>query len=959
MSRTLWQASPLALALVLVVVLPLLAPGPAIASAPPATPVIASPQPDDVAPGDVHMEIGAPFHDPDGDAHVATDWEIRAVEGDAVVWAAYDSSELVHAHFSDGQFMGPLAGKDRLDYRTTYLFRARFRDSSGAWSAWAERQFRTARVVVNQLIYTQAVLDRPLPIWTSDGGAPIGLPPGAEARFETGQSVPFLTLAGTDAGLAASAGDWQASPAEARLRLTAPGNQPLNLPTSRLVVVTGEAERLTIYLPAIIIAAGEHQIFWISETGATFYGLAEETHPDTPPLARDTPLPWRLEPGYQASVVSGVFQLPTSLAFVANPGTDPSAPRLYVTELRGDIKVITNDGRVFNFAENLLNVNPTDRFPGSGEMGLIGICLSPTSPDVYATMVYRDPQGSLRNKIVRLPTQNGLRATGVEDVLLVRPGQGNTRPSHQIQQCSFGPDGKLYTFMADGPNPEAAQDDGRFGGKVIRLNPDGSAPTDNPFYDPANPTAPISYQWTKGHRNAFGQTWRERDGTLYLTENGPNIDRIVRIEPGRNYGWDGSDESMATNAIYVWPEAHWSPVGLTVAEGEAAAGVGPSSRDSLFVASAGPVYAPGPQRAGKAIQEFRFNPDGSLDQNPTLFARYVGEGRGSIADLKARPDGLYFTDLYVDDGVGGPIAAGGKIWRIHYTGSASFTSSTTAGAGPLTISFTDTSDVVGATTWRWDFGDGVTSDERSPSHTFDQPGRYVVSLTVTGRDGVKVEKLALVTLTAADGGVPAPATAPRPLEAEPTPAVVFFPEMGVGVGNGFKHFWERHGGLAVFGYPITQEFRERNADDGQVYTVQYFERARFEYHPEHKGTRYETQLGLLGKRAGARVAARTPEPFTPTPDPGNGMWFGETGHTLSGVFRDHWERTGGVDIHGFPISEVFEEGLDPAGNPYLVQYFERARFQFQSASDGMPANLGTSRLGTDLYSQRPSPRLTE
>ena len=65
---------------------------------------------------------------------------------------------------------------------------------------------------------------------------------------------------------------------------------------------------------------------------------------------------------------------------------------------------------------------------------------------------------------------------------------------------------------------------------MLRLNPDGSAPPDNPKYDPANPTAPISYQYTKGQRNAFGMAWRPADGQLYLTENGPNVDRLVQVD---------------------------------------------------------------------------------------------------------------------------------------------------------------------------------------------------------------------------------------------------------------------------------------------------------------------------------------------------------------------------------------------------------------------------------------------
>jgi hypothetical protein len=82
----------------------------------------------------------------------------------------------------------------------------------------------------------------------------------------------------------------------------------------------------------------------------------------------------------------------------------------------------------------------------------------------------------------------------------------------------------------------------------------------------------------------------------------------------------------------------------------------------------------------------------------------------------------------------------------------------------------------------------------------------------------------------------------------PDPARTYFPQTGQFLGYGFRDYWENNGGLDRFGYPISPEIQEVNPDDGQVYTVQYFERARFEWHPEHQGTPYEVQLGLLGNQ---------------------------------------------------------------------------------------------------------------
>lgn len=87
----------------------------------------------------------------------------------------------------------------------------------------------------------------------------------------------------------------------------------------------------------------------------------------------------------------------------------------------------------------------------------------------------------------------------------------------------------------------------------------------------------------------------------------------------------------------------------------------------------------------------------------------------------------------------------------------------------------------------------------------------------------------------------------KPVEAITTPEKDFYPETGHTLAFGFRDFWKSRGGLAVFGFPISEELQEQNPSDGQVYTVQYFERARFEYHPKNP-IQYQVQLGLLGRQ---------------------------------------------------------------------------------------------------------------
>jgi hypothetical protein len=185
---------------------------------------------------------------------------------------------------------------------------------------------------------------------------------------------------------------------------------------------------------------------------------------------------------------------------------------------------------------------------------------------------------------------------------------------------------------------------------------------------------------------------------------------------------------------------------------------------------------------------------------------------------------------------------------------------------------------------------------------------------------------------------PAPVAEPfKPLPArESTTGRLYFPQTGHTLALGFKDFWEANGGLAVFGYPISEEFPEKNPDTGETYTVQYFERNRFEYHPELAGTPWAVSLGRLGVQDAPQVF-----PTAPAVNVAGVRYFAETQHTLSGPFLDFWQANGGLAVFGYPISEPFEQG------GLLVQYFERSRFEYHPDLPSGPRVLLT-RLGTTL-----------
>src|SRR6476469_6708434 len=177
-----------------------------------------------------------------------------------------------------------------------------------------------------------------------------------------------------------------------------------------------------------------------------------------------------------------------------------------------------------------------------------------------------------------------------------------------------------------------------------------------------------------------------------------------------------------------------------------------------------------------------------------------------------------------------------------------------------------------------------------------------------------------------------------------------FPETGHTIKGDFLQYWDSHGGLAQQGYPITEELQEASDTDGNTYTVQYFERAVFELHPENQPPS-NVLLSLLGVFLYRQKYDTTGAPNQqPNLDTGSQL-FTQTGHRLGGKFLDYWNSHGGLAQQGYPISDEFTEQSDLDGKTYLVQYFERAVFEYHPENQAPYAVL-LSQLGTFRYKAR-------
>ncbi len=161
------------------------------------------------------------------------------------------------------------------------------------------------------------------------------------------------------------------------------------------------------------------------------------------------------------------------------------------------------------------------------------------------------------------------------------------------------------------------------------------------------------------------------------------------------------------------------------------------------------------------------------------------------------------------------------------------------------------------------------------------------------------------------------------------------PETGKCVRGPFLAYWQAHGGLAINGYPLSDE-RIDMLGDGKPHIVQYFERVRMEYNPQNTPP-YDILLGQFGRII--YVSRYGPRADPPVPQVPNARYFPQTGHNVAGSFRRFWEANGGEAQFGFPLGEERREVLED-GTEYTVQYFERARFEYHPGETPVDVQLG-------------------
>ncbi len=334
---------------------------------------------------------------------------------------------------------------------------------------------------------------------------------------------------------------------------------------------------------------------------------------------------------YQVETVAENLEVPWGIAFAPDG-------RIFVTERVGNLRVIEN---------GILNTEPIKILDVSGfEGGLLGITLDPNFEEnhhIYLYYTYNDFLSTF-NKLSRFTELNNQLS---DELILIDKIPGGS--IHDGGRIKFGPDGMLYVTTGEAGIPDRAQDLNSLGGKILRINPDGTIPEDNPFEN--------SLVYSYGHRNPQGLDWDPITGKLVISEHGPSGERgfahdeVNVIEPGKNYGWpkvvgDETDPSYASPILHTGDET-WAPSGASFYNSDNI----PQWENKYFIATL----------RGNHLRML----DLDIENNKVISSEALFQGEfGRLRDTSVGPDGNLYILTSNRDGRGSPEPNDDRILRI-------------------------------------------------------------------------------------------------------------------------------------------------------------------------------------------------------------------------------------------------------------------------------------------------------
>jgi len=318
-----------------------------------------------------------------------------------------------------------------------------------------------------------------------------------------------------------------------------------------------------------------------------------------------------------------------------------SPDRMLVTERGGRIQVIEQgklrDKPLITFAE----------VSSQSEEGLMGMALDPsyeTNKFIYVSLAY----GKDSKLVVRVERLRDLGASIVQDKIILDNIPADT--NHAGNRLRFSRDGKLFITTGDATEKNLAQDKNSLAGKILRLNSDGTIPSDNPF-----PNSPI---FSLGHRNPQGIDWYPESNVLLSTEHGPSVfdgpaggDEVNVIEAGENYGWpivshDKSQEGLISPKIVFTPAV--APASGMFYTGK----MFPQFKNNFFFGAL----------RGEAL--FRVIVDTTAPSQVASYGKMPDIAVGRIREVAQGPDGAIYFATSNRDNRGTVKDGDDKIYRI-------------------------------------------------------------------------------------------------------------------------------------------------------------------------------------------------------------------------------------------------------------------------------------------------------
>jgi glucose/arabinose dehydrogenase len=338
--------------------------------------------------------------------------------------------------------------------------------------------------------------------------------------------------------------------------------------------------------------------------------------------------------GLKIVTVASGLETPWAMAFLPDG-------RLLVTERPGRMRIVERDGRL---GPPLHGLPPVW---ARGEGGLMDVVLDPRFAEnhrLYWSYSEPDPAGGAG---ASTPEARGrLEGDRIADVQVIyRQPLKTDDVRHFGSRLLFAPDGRLFIGLGDRMRRDEAQALDSAHGKIVRVEPDGRIPPDNPFVNTPGARSEI---WSYGHRNVQGLALRPGTGQLWASEHGPQGgDELNLIRPGANYGWpvitygceygscakigEGTAKPGLEQPVLWWGPASVPPTALLFVTSERY----PEWKGQLLVGS----FQFG------ALQRIKLDGDRVAEKEAIFLA-----GNGRVRDLKQGPDGWIYVLANVPEG---------------------------------------------------------------------------------------------------------------------------------------------------------------------------------------------------------------------------------------------------------------------------------------------------------------------